>query len=92
MFIDGFAGNLETTITSKDDNYTLNVQSAIGKGLRVRKPNIVPSQRCKIIQVDAVTEYDGGTGTAKPLINKLSNEGNGYTDNTFPRYICTNSW
>ena len=28
---------LETTITSKDDNYTLNVQSAAGTGLRIRK-------------------------------------------------------
>ena len=25
MYIDGFAGILETTITSKDDNFTLNV-------------------------------------------------------------------
>ena len=25
MYIDGFAGNLETKIISKDDNYTLNV-------------------------------------------------------------------
>ena len=31
-------------------------------------------------QVDAISEYDGGAGTAKLLINKLSNEGNGYTD------------
>ena len=38
MLIDGFAGNLETTITSKDDNFTLNVQSAANTGLRVRKP------------------------------------------------------
>ena len=89
MFIDGFAGNLETTITSKDDNFTLNVQSAVGKGLRVRKPQTPAPFFINGVryQVDAVTEYDGGTGTAKLLINKLSNEGNGYTDNTFPQDI-----
>ncbi len=82
MFIDGFAGNLETTITSKDDNYTLNVQSPAGKGLRVRKPQTPAPFFINGVryQVDAISEYDGGTGTAKLLINKLSNSGNGYTD------------
>ena len=82
MFIDGFAGNLETTITSKDDNFTLNVQSAANTGLRVRKPETPAPFFINGVryQVDAVSEYDGGAGTAKLLINKLSNEGNGYTD------------
>ena len=89
MFIDGFAGNLETTITSKDDNFTLNVESAPGKGLRVRKPQtpapfFIAGVR---YQVDAVAEYDGGAGTAKLLINKLSNNGNGYTASSFPQDI-----
>ena len=89
MFIDGFAGNLETTITSKDDNFTLNVESAPGKGLRIRKPQtpapfFIAGVR---YQVDAVSEYDGGAGTAKLLINKLSNNGNGYTASTFPQDI-----
>ena len=89
MYIDGFAGNLETVITSKDDNYTLNVQSAPGTGLRIRKPQTPAPFFINGVryQVDAVSEYDGGTGTAKLLINKLSNEGNGYTDNTFPQEI-----
>ena len=82
MYIDGFAGNLETKITSKDDNYTLNVQSDAGKGLRIRKPQTPAPFFINGVryQVDAISEYDGGTGTAKLLINKLSNEGNGYTD------------
>ena len=82
MFIDGFSGNLETTITSKDDNFTLNVQSAAGKGLRIRKPQTPAPFFINGVryQVDAISEYDGGTGTAKLLINKLSNEGNGYSD------------
>ena len=89
MFIDGFAGNLETKITSKDDNFTLNVQSDAGTGLRIRKPQTPAPFFINGIryQVDAVSEYDGGTGTAKLLINKLSNEGNGYTSNTFPQPI-----
>ena len=82
MYIDGFAGNLETVITSKDDNYTLNVQSVAGTGLRIRKPQTPAPFFINGVryQVDAISEYDGGTGTAKLLINKLSNEGNGYTD------------
>jgi hypothetical protein len=89
MYIDGFAGNLETKITSKDDNYTLNVQSDAGTGLRIRKPQTPAPFFINGVryQVDAVSEYDGGTGTAKLLINKLSNEGNGYTDTTFPQAI-----
>jgi hypothetical protein len=89
MYIDGFAGNLETTITSKDDNYTLNVQSDAGTGLRLRKPQTPAPFFINGVryQVDAISEYDSGTGTAKLLINKLSNEGNGYTDNTFPQDI-----
>ncbi len=89
MYIDGFAGNLETKITGKDDNFTLNVQSDAGTGLRIRKPQTPAPFFINGIryQVDAVSEYDGGTGTAKLLINKLSNEGNGYTDSTFPQEI-----
>ena len=82
MYIDGFAGNLETVITSKDDNFTLNVQSVAGTGLRIRKPQTPAPFFLNGVryQVDAVSEYDGGTGTAKLLINKLSNGGNGYSD------------
>ena len=89
MYIDGFAGNLETKITSKDDNFTLNVQSDAGTGLRIRKPQTPAPFFINGVryQVDAVSEYDGGTGTAKLLINKLSNEGNGYTDTSFPQAI-----
>ena len=69
-------------ITSKDDNFTLNVQSVAGTGLRIRKPQTPAPFFLNGVryQVDAVSEYDGGTGTAKLLINKLSNGGNGYSD------------
>ena len=89
MYIDGFAGNLETKITSKDDNYTLNVESDAGTGLRIRKPQTPAPFFIGGIryQVDAVSEYDGAAGTAKLLINKLSNEGNGYTATSFPQAI-----
>ena len=89
MYIDGFAGNLETKITGKTDNYTLQVESDAGTGLRLRKPQtpapfFIAGVR---YQVDAVSEYDGSAGTAKLLINKLSNEGNGYVGTTFPQSI-----
>jgi len=89
MYIDGFAGNLETKITSKDDNYTLNVESDVGTGLRIRKPQTPAPFFINGIryQVDAVSEYDGAAGTGKLLINKLSNEGNGYQATSFPQAI-----
>ena len=80
MYIDAFSGNLEMQIDSKDDNFTLNVSSAVGKGLRIRKPE-TPAPfflNGKRYQIDAVSEYDSEAGTAKLLLNRLSNEGNGY--------------
>ena len=80
MYIDAFSGNLRMQIDSKDTDYILNVSSPVGQGLRIRKPQtpcpfFIGGTR---YQVDAISEYDGETGTAKLLLNKLSNEGNGY--------------
>ena len=78
MYID--ASGFEMQIDSKDDNFTLHVSSAVGKGLRIRKPE-TPAPfflNGKRYQIDAVSEYDSEAGTAKLLLNRLSNEGNGY--------------
>lgn len=89
MYIDGFSANSQTTIVSKVNNFTLNVQSAVGQGLRLRKPQTP----CPFFiggiryQVDAISNYDGEAGSATLLINKLSNEGNGYQGNIFPQDI-----
>ena len=82
MYIDAFSGNLRMQIDSKDNNFILNVSSPVGQGLRIRKPQtpcpfFINGTR---YQVDAISEYDGETGTAKLLLNTLSNEGNGYSD------------
>ena len=89
MYIDGFSGNLRMTIDSKSDNFTLQVSSDPGEGLRVRKPQtpapfFINGTR---YQVDAITEFDGEAGTATLLLNKLSNNGNGYAGTTFPQEI-----
>ena len=80
MYIDAFSGNLRMQIDSKDTDFILNVSSPVGQGLRIRKPQtpcpfFIGGTR---YQVDAISEYDGETGTAKLLLNKLSNDGNGY--------------
>jgi hypothetical protein len=80
MYIDAFSGNLEMTINSKTDDFTLNVSSPVGKGLRIRKPE-TPCPffiNGKRYQVDAVTNYDAEAGTATLLLNSLSNEGLGF--------------
>ena len=80
MYIDAFSGNLRMQIDSKDSDFILNVSSPVGQGLRIRKPQtpcpfFIDGTR---YQVDAISDYDGETGTAKLLLNKLSNDGNGY--------------
>jgi hypothetical protein len=89
MFIDGFSGNLKMSVSSKTDNFTLQVSSAPGEGLRIRRPQtpapfFINGTR---YQVDAITEFDGEAGTATLLLNKLSNNGNGYQNTTFPEEI-----
>ena len=79
LYIDGFAGNLTTVVNSKDDNFTLNVQSLVGQGLRIKKPQVpcpfyIDGHR---YQVDAVTNYDKEAGTAKILLNPTSGVSNG---------------
>ena len=79
LYIDGFAGNITTVVNSKDDNFTLNVQSLVGQGLRLKKPQVpspfyIDGHR---YQVDAVAEYDQQAGTAKLLLNPTSGISNG---------------
>ena len=79
LYVDGFAGNMTTVVNSKDDNFTLNVQSLVGQGLRLKKPQVpcpfyIDGVR---YQVDAVTNYDQEAGTAKLLLNPTSGLSNG---------------
>ena len=79
LYIDGFAGNITTVVNSKDNNFTLNVQSLVGQGLRLKKPQVPCPFYIDGIryQVDAVTQYDKEAGTAKLLLNPTSGVSNG---------------
>ena len=88
MFIDGFVGNLRTVVNSKTDNFTLNVQSAAGEGLRIKRPQ-VPSPfyiNGKRFQVNAITSYDQAAGTATLILDPTSNSGTGF-DQPMPTNI-----
>ena len=84
MFIDGFVGNLRTVINSTTDAYTLNVQSNVGEGLRIKRPQVpcpfyVDGVR---YQVNAVTNYDQANGSATLLLDPTSGAGTGYSGPT----------
>ena len=88
MFIDGFVGNLRTVVNSKTDNFTINVQSAAGEGLRIKRPQ-VPSPfyiNGKRHQVNAITSYDQAAGTATLILDPTSNDGTGF-DQPMPTNI-----
>tara|TARA_R110000850_G_scaffold15328_15_gene48171 strand:- start:17743 stop:24807 length:7065 start_codon:yes stop_codon:yes gene_type:complete len=81
MYVDAFCANVPIIVDSKDDDFTLNVSSAAGTGLFVRRPQTpapfyVDGRR---FQVNAVTSYDQVTGTATLLLDRSSNTGTGFT-------------
>ena len=79
LFIDGFAGNITTVVNSKANNFSINVQSLVGQGLRLKKPQVPCPFYIDGIryQVDAVTSYDKEAGTATLLLNPTSGVSNG---------------
>jgi len=79
LYIDGFAGNITTVVNSKANNFELNVQSLVGQGLRLKKPQVPSPFYIDGIryQVDAVTNYDKEAGTATLLLNPTSGISNG---------------
>ena len=79
LYIDGFAGNITTVVLSKASNFSINVQSLVGQGLRLKKPQVPSPFYIDGIryQVDAVTSYDKEAGTATLLLNPTSGVSNG---------------
>ena len=84
MYIDGFTGNTAVNVYQKDDPFTLYVSSngsqADPEGLFVRRPQTpapfyVDGRR---FQVNAVRNYDPEQGTAELLLDKGSNNGDGF--------------
>lgn len=86
MFIDGYTSNIPITITSKSNDFTLNVTAPSSSGLGIRKP-LTP---CSFFvdgvryQVNSINNYisDNGSGTATAtlILNETSNDGNGFDE------------
>ena len=84
MFIDGYAGNVEMAVTGVNTAFSIEVTSAAGTGLFLRKPQMpapfyINGAR---YQVAAITNYDQSLGTATLLLSASSNSGNGW-DGTY---------
>ena len=87
MFIDGFVGNLTMRVTSKvgGSPFRLVVQSEGSidqpQGLFVRRPETPCSFYIQGFryQVNAIANYDQTTGTAELILDRSSNNGNGFS-------------
>tara|TARA_X000000950_G_scaffold145286_1_gene179630 strand:- start:557 stop:8902 length:8346 start_codon:yes stop_codon:yes gene_type:complete len=85
MYVDAYVGNLPSRILSKTNAFQLNVQSNPGEGLRLRPPQLpcpfyVEGRR---YQVNAISDYDQGQGTATIYLDANSNDGTGYDETQF---------
>jgi hypothetical protein len=87
LFVDAFTGNTAMRVDAKRDGdpFVLEVSSlgsqADPQGLFIRRPEVpapfyIDGRR---FQVNAVTEYDPDFGTAVLLLDKNSNDGDGFT-------------
>ena len=87
LYIDGFCGNTVVRVVSKVDAnaFRLSVSSfgsqSDPQGLFVKKPQIpcVFYIDGKRFQVNEIARYDQDAGTAEIILDKTSNDGNGFT-------------
>ena len=80
MYIDGYAGNVEMAVVGVNSAFSIEVASAPGTGLFLRKPQM-PAPFYILgarYQVAAITNYDQSLGTATLLLSASSNSGNGW--------------
>ena len=83
MYVDAYVGNLPTRIVAQPftaNKFILDVQSNSGEGLRLRPPQLpcpfyVEGRR---YQVNAISDFDQGQGTARIYLDANSNDGVGY--------------
>ena len=83
MYVDAYVGNLPTRIVGQPftaNKFILDVQSNAGEGLRLRPPQLpcpfyVEGRR---YQVNAISDFDQGQGTARIYLDANSNDGQGY--------------
>jgi len=85
MFVDGYTYNMPVTITSKSNNFTIDVEAASTSGLGIRRPKTPASYFVNGVryQINAIANYvaDNGSGVASAtlIISENSNNGNGFT-------------
>jgi len=83
MYVDAYVGNLPTRIIGQPftaNKFILDVKSNLGEGLRLRPPQLpcpfyVEGRR---YQVNAISDFDQGQGTARIYLDANSNDGVGY--------------
>lgn len=75
MYVDAFVGNIPARITEVINPFELRIQSDERQGLRIRPPQLpCPFYLDGIrYQVNALGNYDSGTGTARIVLDKGSN-------------------
>ena len=81
MLVDAFCANIPVSVTSKTSAFQIDVESDADTGLYIRRPQVPAPFYIdgKRFQVNAVIDYDQASGTATFLLDKSSNEGNGFT-------------
>ena len=81
MFVDAYTGNTPMEVIGKTNNYEISVRSTPETGLFIKKPAVpapfyIDGQR---FQVNAVRDWDQVLGTAVLILDKSSNNTNGWT-------------
>ena len=84
LFIDGYAGNMPATVDTVNSAFSIEISSPAGQGLWVRRP---PTPfpffyNGARYQVNTITNYNQGTGSARLILDETSNEGTGWTSGT----------
>jgi len=84
MYVDAFTGNSAVQVVGlvdPSDPFRVNIKSLPGQGLFIRKPE-TPSAFYidgRRFQINACTAYDAEYGTAQLILDRSSNDGNGFS-------------
>jgi len=75
MFVDAFVGNIPVRVINKQSNFVLDVESDADQGLFRRPPELPAPFFFEGIryQVNAISNYDSGNGTATIFLDRSSN-------------------
>ena len=86
MYIDAYTGNVPMEVYAKDDDFNLSVRSLPNQGLFYKKPEVpapfyIDGRR---FQVNMIRNWDPDLGTADLILDRSSNDGDGFTGVTSP--------